>query len=62
MRRGICCSGTRSLSSGTRVEPGELNVLHIGWDVELGFMFLDGGDLTFHGPTWDRLTVTPQSS
>lgn len=49
-------------------EPGEASLLHVGWDEELGFDFLDAGDLTFHGDPadvragrWERLTVSPGS-
>jgi hypothetical protein len=48
--------------------PGDVNVLHIGWDEALGFEFLDAGDLTLHGCAadvragrWERLTLTPNS-
>jgi uncharacterized protein DUF1963 len=49
-------------------EPGQMSLLHIGWDEALGFEFLDAGDLTFHGDAadvragrWDRLTISPSS-
>jgi hypothetical protein len=50
-------------------EPGQVSLLHFGWDEALGFEFLDGGDLTFYGDAddvrsgrWERLTVSPASS
>jgi hypothetical protein len=49
-------------------DPGEIALLHVGWDERLGFEFLDGGDLTVHGTAedvragrWDRLTISPSS-
>ena len=49
-------------------EPGEVSLLHLGWDEALGFEHLDGGDLTFHADAddvragrWERLTVSPAS-
>ncbi|HEX5782369.1 MAG TPA: DUF1963 domain-containing protein [Solirubrobacteraceae bacterium] len=49
-------------------EPGQVSLLHLGWDEALGFEYLDGADLTFYGDAgdvragrWDRLTVEPQS-
>jgi hypothetical protein len=49
-------------------EPGQVNVLHIGYDEALGFEFLDAADLTFFGDAddvaaerWERLTVSPDS-
>jgi hypothetical protein len=39
------------------------------WDEDLGFMYGDGGDISFYGAPedmragrWDRLEVTPDSS
>ena len=50
-------------------EPGQVSLLHIGYDEALRFEFLDGGDLTFYGDEddvraarWDRLTVSRESS
>lgn len=49
-------------------EPGQVSLLHLGWDEALGFEYLDGADLTFYGDAedvragrWERLTVEPQS-
>lgn len=49
-------------------EPGQINVLHMGWDEQLGFEFLDGGDITFYGDgadveagRWERLIVSTAS-
>ena len=49
-------------------EPGEVSLLHLGWDEALGFEHLDGGDLTFYADAddicagrWERLTVSPAS-
>ena len=49
-------------------EPGQVSVLHLGWDEALRFEHLDGGDLTFLGDAedvrsgcWERLTVSPAS-
>jgi hypothetical protein len=49
-------------------EPGEVSLLHMGSDEELGFDFLDLGDITFYGDPddvragrWERLTVSTQS-
>jgi hypothetical protein len=48
--------------------PGQVSLLHVGWDPDLGFEFLDAGVLTFYGDAadvaagrWDRLTVAPAS-
>jgi hypothetical protein len=49
-------------------EPGQVSLLHMGWDEALRFEFLDGGDLTFYGDAedvragrWDRLAVSAES-
>ncbi len=49
-------------------QPGEVSVLHLGWDDELGFEILDGGAVTFFGDKdavsagrWDDLRVDVQS-
>jgi hypothetical protein len=49
-------------------EPGQVSLLHVGWDEALRFEFLDGGDLTFYADAgdvragrWERLTVSPAS-
>ena len=51
-------------------EPGEVSLLQLNWDEDhLGFMYGDGGQVTFYGARedmragrWDRLKVTPDSS
>ncbi|MDA0166243.1 YwqG family protein [Solirubrobacter ginsenosidimutans] len=50
-------------------EPGEVSLLALNWDEDLGFMYGDGGQVTFYGAPgdfragrWDRLKVIPDSS
>jgi hypothetical protein len=49
-------------------EPGEINVLHLDWDEELGFMYGDAGDVMFYAAAediraerWDRIKAVPNS-
>ena len=49
-------------------EPGEINLLHLDWDEELGFTYGDAGDVTFYGAAediragrWDRVKAIPNS-
>jgi hypothetical protein len=49
--------------------PGEINLLHLDYDEELGFMYGDAGDVTFYGTAediraarWDRIKAIPNSS
>jgi hypothetical protein len=49
--------------------PGELSLLQINWDTELGFEFGDGGQISFYGRAddlregrWDRVRAMPDSS
>ena len=54
---------------GFTPEPGTFLLLHLEWDDDLDFQFLDGGDLQFRIPTdalavrdWSRITTTADSS
>lgn len=56
--------GHPSVVQGDPREAGDVSVLHLGWDPDLGFEHLDAGDLTFYGAAddvqagrWERLTV-----
>jgi hypothetical protein len=48
--------------------PGDISLLHIGWDPAIGFEYLDGADITIFGAPgdvragrWDRLRISVQS-
>jgi hypothetical protein len=50
-------------------EPGELSPLQLNWDVELGFTYGDGGQISFYGRAedlragrWQRVKAMPDSS
>jgi uncharacterized protein YwqG len=50
-------------------EPGEVSVLQLNWDEELGFTYGDGGEISFHGSPedlragrWQRIKATIESS
>jgi uncharacterized protein YwqG len=50
-------------------EPGEVSVLQLNWDEELGFMYGDGGEVSFYGSPedlqagrWERIKVAVESS
>ncbi len=49
-------------------EPGELSLLQLNWDVELGFTYGDGGQISFYGRPedlrarrWQHVKATPDS-
>jgi hypothetical protein len=49
-------------------EPGEINLLHLDWDEQLGFMYGDAGDVMFSGAPedilagrWERVKAEPNS-
>jgi hypothetical protein len=49
-------------------EPGQVSLLHLGWDEAIGFEYLDGGDITLfvdpedlRAARWDRLRIPVDS-
>lgn len=50
-------------------DPGELSLLQLNWDVDLGFTYGDGGQISFYGRPedfragrWQHVKATPDSS
>jgi len=50
-------------------EPGELSLLQLNWDVDLGFTYGDGGQISFYGRPedlragrWEHVKAMPDSS
>ena len=50
-------------------EPGDVSLLQLNWDEDLGYMHGDGGQISFYGSPedlrtgrWERIKATPDSS